>query len=107
MWSESFAIKIARILMLMAEKPNAQPHPVDQNITIFDGGELSAGTGLMKYRFSDGSEAFYGTGPDWSLSIRLGGGEQISIDAAPKYCSQCGQPIWLGESDCRICRSSG
>ena len=79
MWSESFGREIARILNLMADRPNPRPHPKDVSVKLFDGGQMTVWTGVTSYKFSDGATAVYGTGPEWELTIRLASGEEVHI----------------------------
>lgn len=79
MWSESFGKEIARILNLMADKPNRTPHPTGEATGIFDGGQWTVMTGVTSYKFSDGSTAIYGTAREWELTIRLATGEEVHI----------------------------
>lgn len=79
MWSESFGKEIARILNLMADKPNRSPHPTGKATGIFDGGQWTVMTGVTSYKFSDGSTAIYGTAPERELTIRLATGEEVDI----------------------------
>lgn len=79
MWSESFGKEIARILILMDEKPNCRPHPTDAATEVFDGGQWTVMTGITSYEFSDGSSAIYGFAREWALTIRLATGEEVHI----------------------------
>ena len=86
MWDESFGKKIGTLLNLMHDKPNARPAPEGGDIEIFDGGKCITMSGLVQYKFSDGSEAHTGTspnfgdGPDWYLTIQLATGEKVKIE---------------------------
>jgi hypothetical protein len=79
MWAESFGKEIARILNLMADKPNRRAHPTGGGGGLFDGGQWTVMTGITKYKFSDGSSALYGTGLEQELTIRLATGEEVHI----------------------------
>ena len=79
MWSESFGKEIARILGLMADKPNRRPHPAGKATGVFDGGQWTVMTGITSYKFSDGSKAIYGTNREWELTITLATGEEVHI----------------------------
>jgi hypothetical protein len=79
MWSESFGKEIARLLNLMADKPNRRPHPTGEATGIFDGGQWTVMTGVTSYKFSDGSTAIYGTARERELTIRLATGEEVHI----------------------------
>lgn len=110
MWSESLGKEIARILNLMADKPNLRPHPKYADVKVFDGGQIQMVTGVTSYKFSDGSTAIYGTEPEWGLLIRLATGEEVHIDIptteklpAPRNCPRCDNLIWLGERYCKRC----
>ena len=79
MWNEELGERIAVKLKLMAQRPNNKPDPQRPGIELFDGGEKRVMTGLVTYRFSDGSKALWGTGPDVELTITLATGEQVHI----------------------------
>lgn len=82
MWSEHLGKEIARILNLMADKPNLRPDPTGGGgvgTELFDGGQCAVMSGLIEYEFSDGSTAIYGTGLEWTLRIRLATGEEVVI----------------------------
>lgn len=79
MWAEFLGKDIARILNLMADKPNSKPHPTGEGGGLFDGGQWSLMTGITKYTFSDGAIAFYGTNSERLLTIELATGERIHI----------------------------
>lgn len=103
MWTESFGKKIARILNLMDDKPNRTPHPAGGGGGLFDGGQWTVMSGLTSYEFSDGSTAFYGTGPNWGLTIKLPTGEEVHIDVPRRNCQRCDNLIWLGDRYCKQC----
>ena len=103
MWVEEFGKKIARILALMANRPNSKQHSQYSGVELFDGGERTVMTGITTYKFSDGSEAIYGSSADFNLSIKLATGEKVSIVVSPRKCERCGNVIWLGETSCMRC----
>jgi hypothetical protein len=107
MWDEKFGKEIARILNLMADKPDSKPHPTQSEIKIFDGGQVRVMTGVTSYEFSDGSEAIYGSGRDWHLTIRLAAGDEVHISVPLRKCSQCSSDLWLGDKFCRRCGQPG
>jgi len=76
MWDHDLAKRIAGILGLIADPPNLRSQ---DHIQIFDGGKLIVDTGHVAYEFDDGSRAFYGTGLNLHLCIRLATGEEVNI----------------------------
>ncbi len=80
MWNISIGKEIARILNLMADKPNSRPHPTDKETDLFDGGQLTVVTGRTTYKFSDGSTASYVTNLKRQLTIWLATGEVVHIE---------------------------
>ena len=105
MWTDSFGREIARILNLMADKPNHRPHSTGRGGGLFDGGQWTVLSGIASYKFSDGSTAFYGTGGTdyWGLTIKLATGEEVQIDIPRRNCQQCDNLIWLGDRYCKQC----
>ena len=79
MWSESFGKEIARVLNLMADKPNLRPDPTGGADELFDGGQWTVWTGVTSYKFSDGSTAIYGSAREQEVTIRLATGEEVHI----------------------------
>jgi hypothetical protein len=106
MWNVSMGREIARILNLMADKPNRRPDPDDSAFELFDGGRIYAITGSTAYDFSDGSRAVYGSEAEWGLWIRRATGEEIKITLTPKRCPQCGEAMLPGRRDCLRCDNS-
>lgn len=104
MWREEFGKKIARVLALMANRPNIKPDPHRNGIEIFDGGERKMTTGITSYRFTDGSKAFFSPTNDFNLSIEFASGEKVKIAVSPNKCVQCGFMILPGETSCMICK---
>ncbi len=107
MWDESFGKGIAYILNLMADKPNLRPDPSAGATDLFDGGQWTVMSGLIKYEFSDGSTAVYGTELEWSLTIRLATGEEVVIKVPkaielpePNNCQTCCTLIVIGKNTC-------
>ena len=80
MWSESVGKELARILNLMADKPNRRPDPTGGATGFFDGGQWTVSTGITSYKFSDGSAAIYGTNLEWGLTVKLATGEEVHIE---------------------------
>lgn len=79
MRSASIGKEIARILILMADKPNRRPHPRGAATGVFDGGQWTVMTGVTSYQFADGSSAIYGTACERELTIRLATGPEVQI----------------------------
>lgn len=107
MWNENFGKEVARILNLIADKPGLKPHPTQPGVSIFDGGQVRVTTGVTSYEFSDGSEAIYGTGRDWHLTVTLATGDEVHISVPLRKCSKCGGDLWLGDKFCRRCGQQG
>jgi hypothetical protein len=79
MWNTELGEKIAAILNLISRRPNSRPHPQKPGVELFDGGEMKVMTGIASYRFSDGSTALWGTGPDMEVAITLSTGQEVHI----------------------------
>jgi len=79
MWNEELGERIAAILNLIAQRPNKRPDPQRSSTELFDGGERRVMTGVVTYRFSDGSTALWGTGPDVELTINFSTGQEVHI----------------------------
>jgi hypothetical protein len=103
MWNEKFGKEIARILTLMADMPDSKPDPDGGGNRQFEGGQVIVNTGVTTYKFSDGSEARYGTGRGWHLTIKSATGDKVDISVENRKCSQCGSEFWLGDRFCRRC----
>jgi hypothetical protein len=107
MWDENFGREIARLLNLMADKPDSKPHPTQAGIEAFEGGEVKVTEGVTSYTFSDGAEAIYGTGRAWQLTIKLATGDEVYISVPLRKCSQCGSDLFIGDRYCRRCGRHG
>jgi hypothetical protein len=112
MWNDSFGKEIARVLNLMADKPNLRRDP-DRGIELFDGGECDVHMGVTKYRFTDGSIANFGSGGDLEMTIVLATGQEVILKVRttielpkPKLCAECNHVIQAEETLCSQCAGS-
>jgi hypothetical protein len=103
MWDKETSKRIAGILSLIADPPNLSPHPQNPASQVFDGGEIITQTGLIVFKFLDGTKALYGTGLDVCLTITLPHGERISVSSSYEYCNMCFNHIPPMAKSCDRC----
>lgn len=103
MWNESLGKKIAHYLALMDTKPNSRTNPENSIETIFDGGKVTIVPGTIRFEFSDGAKAGYGTNYELETWITFSTGETVSVKIFPQKCNACGNDLWIGETKCRNC----
>lgn len=72
---------IAKILYLIAKRPNYRPDPVVPEKYLFDGGSVRLITGYSHFEFSDGTVAYSNTLPYLNLDITFPDGVQVTIHA--------------------------
>ena len=104
MWSDRIGKDIARILNLMADPPKLRrsDFPGEFNL-VFDGGGIIAEVGITVYKFSDGTEALYGSAAEVGLTITFPTGERVRIDVTMTKCSRCGHKQPTGMKYCTNC----
>ena len=72
--------EVARVLTLIAARPNLRDDPDNPNyVQLFDGGLLKLDTGCTNYEFSDGTRAIVVVLPTLSIGITFPDGKRVSI----------------------------
>jgi hypothetical protein len=82
--NDPIELRVARVLRLIAEKPNARSAPTPGDVegefdVWFDGGAVRVHTGYEVFRFADGTKAIQSALPWLEVGIRFADGRQISI----------------------------
>src|SRR4051795_10996636 len=101
--NDPIELRVARVLGLIAEKPNPlrrpKPGDVEGEFDIwFDSGAERVATGYHVFRFADGTEAIQSALPWLSLGITFADGRHVTIsEDKEKHLRPGPEDTWVAE----------